>query len=208
MNKKSFAFTLAEMLVVMTLIGIIGIIIIAGVKLYNPTLKGNITKAKRIHEEIDQILTLILTEKTPAYSLEYINDSNGNFSITDNDAAGRLAGLFSEYSNYVDRSFDSNNKYFSEPIVNYDGKSTTKKLNSLYSNFKMSTDGVIWGFRTYNSCSSTETMADFPGIKGKFSVNNICGSIFYDVNAFKKPNRLGYDQFIVPINAVGTFWEK
>lgn len=216
MKKCTLAFTLSEMLIVMAILGIIAILLLAAIKVYNPTSKGNINKGKRVLEEIDQAITLILAERTPDATLTYIKDSKGAFSIEDSDATGRLAEVFKNYVNFIDNAEKINYKYknksaesyYSSNIINYNKQSTGKVLKDLYSNFMIAADGTIWGFRTYNSCSSTEELADPPGIQGKFSVPNICASVFYDVNAYKGPNKLGYDQFIIPINTTGTYYNK
>ena len=213
---KKLGFTLPEAMIVMVIIGIIASLVIIAIRPVDTTKKGNITKAKRVFEEIDQAITLILTEHTPAGTLTYIDTDNGPFSITDANAADKLAPLFKKYVNYVDGAekleYQYKDKktsdYYNSEILDYNSKSTGQVLKNTFSNFMISPDGVIWGFKTYSSCSSTETLADPPGIEGKFSVSNICASIFYDVNAYKGPNKLGSDQFIVPINTTGTYFVK
>ena len=214
--KRFIAFTLAETILVMVIVGLIASFLIVAINPYNPTKLENVTKATRVLEEIDQIMTLIIAEHTPAGTLTYINTSQGPFSIEDENATGKFALLFKEYVNQVENAEKiiyrfrekKSTDYYNSVILDYDKSSTGKILKNTFSDFMISSDGVIWGFKTYNSCSATELLANPPGIEGKFSVSKICASIFYDVNAYKPPNKLGSDQFIIPINTIGTYYVK
>ena len=62
---------------------------------------------------------------------------------------------------------------------------------------------MIIGFRTYEGCDKTEKNVNPPKFKRKYELPNICGSIFYDINAYGKPNKLGSDQFIIPFDKRG-----
>ena len=98
-------------------------------------------------------------------------------------------------------------RYFTGPLLNYDKTSTGNALKDTYSNFIYTNDGVVIGFRTYTSCATTETNANPPTYRGKYSVANSCGSIFYDINGFKGPNKLGSDQYIIPLGLQGIKYE-
>ena len=41
-----------------------------------------------------------------------------------------------------------------------------------------------------------------------YEVTESCGSVFYDVNAYKKPNKLGSDQFIIPVGLRGMQFDN
>ncbi len=202
-------FSLSETVLVMVIAGVIAILYAAGIKLYNPTQKGFDVKSKKILENIDQTITLILANHAPNFTLTYLNDSQGSFSVNDEGATTRLAGLFKENLHIVDMEIEPKyNSYYSSPIKDYNGSSTGVVLNSAYDNFMMSTNGVIYGFRLYSTCNSEENLANPPLVRGKYKVYNICGSVFYDVNAYKGPNKLGSDQYIIPIDTNGTEYKK
>ena len=78
------------------------------------------------------------------------------------------------------------------------------KLKDIYSEFFYVNDGILMGLRFYSGCNASEMYANPPLHKGKFQVDNICGSVFYDVNSFKEPNKLGSDQYIIPITKRGV----
>ena len=205
--KKGFSLT--ETVLVMVIAGIIAILYAAGIKLYNPTQKGFDVKSKKILENIDQAITLILAHHAPNFTLTFLNDTQGSFSINDEGASGRLAALFKENINIIDMEIEQKyNSYYSSPIKDFNGTSTGITLNSVYDNFMMSANGVIYGYRLYSTCNSDEELANPPLVRGKYKVSNICGSIFYDVNAYRGPNKLGSDQYIVPIDANGTEYKK
>lgn len=203
-------FTLTEAIVVMILMGIIAVLYFIGIKLYDPTQKGNDVKSKKILENLDQTITLILAKHSPMITMECLNDSKGDFSITDSNATKRLADLFKEQLVIMDRSIEPEyiTSYYSKPILNYDKTSTGLILNVAFSDFMMSENGTIYGFKLYGNCTSDEPNATPPLSRGKYTVKNICGSIFYDVNAYQGPNKLGADQYIIPIDTVGTEIKK
>ena len=204
-NKK--AFTLAEAFIVFVIIGVISVLYSGGIKLYNPTQKGFEVQSQKLLENIDQVFTLILAKHSDSLNLEDLKDEQGNFSITDADATSRFANLFKENVNIIEYSEDTSKAYqdyYASTIKNFDNTSTEVKLNEIYSNFMSSMNGTLYGFRTYQSCSSQETNANPPLAKERKTVNNICGSIFYDVNSLEGPNKLGSDQYIIPFDALGS----
>jgi len=210
-NFKTKAFTLAEVAIVLVLIGIIGLLYSAGVKLYNPTQKGFDVQGQRVLEDIDQVFNLIFAKHSESFVLTDLNDENGNFSITDNDAAPRFAAFFKEFLNTLelqDKDIAKVKEYYASEIVDYNRTSTGIKLNSKYSNFMNSASGTIFGFRLYKSCSANEKNANPPLEKSRRTVKNICGSIFYDVNNYRGPNKLGSDQYIIPFDINGSEIKK
>ena len=103
----------------------------------------------------------------------------------------------------MEKSVDTSDKYFANNLINYKREATSVKLADDYKNLFYAADGTLFGIRTYNSCTSTENIANPPNDRETSSVTNICGSIFFDVNGFKKPNKLGSDQYIIPIDKRG-----
>ena len=208
---KKTAFTLSEAILVLAIMGIIGLLYSAGMKLYNPTQKGFDIQASKALESIDQVFNFIFAKHSTSFNLTDLHDKNGNFSITDENVLPRFVALFKEYVNTLDLqdgNLDKVKDYYASDIINYDRTSTGLKLKDTYSNFITSTNGTIFGFRLYKSCSADELNANPPLSQKRKKVSNVCGSIFYDVNNYKGPNKLGSDQYIVPFDEQGAEIKK
>ena len=67
---------------------------------------------------------------------------------------------------------------------------------------------MLVGDKFYGSCDATENLANPPLERKKYAVTEICGSVFYDVNAYKKPNKLGSDQYIIPVGLRGMKYDN
>ena len=198
---KKNAFTISEAIIVLVILGIIAGLSIAGVKLYNPVDKGNQTLSWKMAENIESA--------TLSYDdFLRIKDGGGYFSIEDANITKRISDLYTNYLSDVKYGVDLNNDYFSSEILDYDRSSTGETLKNAYSNFFYVTDGMLIGFRFYQSCKSIEKNANPPEHKGRYSMDDVCGSIFFDINAFKKPNKLGSDQYILPFGVRGIEYNK
>lgn len=196
---KKIGFTISEAALTMAIIGIIVALAVAGVKMFNPTDKGRDTLSIKMAENIEAAALEILVNHCSLDNFKRINDGFGNFSIEDSNITKRMADLFAKYLSNIDYKINLENEYFSKPIINYDKTSTNVILKNKFSNFYYMADGVIVGFRFYQGCNKQEELSNPPMHRGKYTETNICGSIFYDINAFDKPNKLGTDQFILPV---------
>lgn len=172
---------------------------LAGVKLYAPTEEGQTTLSWKMAENIESATLQILLNHSSYDDFLRIKDGGGYFSIEDPDITKRMSDLYSKYLSDISYNVDLTNEYFSEEIQDYNKTSTGEKLKDAYSNFFYVTDGMLIGFRFYQSCTATEKNSNPPEHRGRYSINKICGSIFYDINSFKGPNKLGSDQYILPV---------
>ena len=205
---KKNAFTISEAIIVLVILGIIAGLSVAGVKLYNPVDKGNQTLSWKMAENIESATLQILLNHSSYDDFLRIKDGGGYFSIEDANITKRISDLYTNYLSDVKYGVDLNNDYFSSEILDYDRSSTGETLKNAYSNFFYVTDGMVIGFRFYQGCNSIERNANPPEHKGRYSISDICGSIFFDVNAFKKPNKLGSDQYILPLGVRGVEYNK
>ncbi len=196
---KKLAFTLTEAIIIMVILGIILGLSIAGIKLYNPVDKSNRTLSWKMAENIESATLQILLNHSSYDDFLRIKDDKGYFSIEDANITKRMSDLYSKYLSDINYNVDKSNEYFSNEILDYDRSSTSEKLKDVYSDFFYVTDGMLIGFRFYGSCSAVEKNSNPPEHKGKYAINNICGSIFFDINSFKEPNKLGTDQYILPV---------
>lgn len=87
-------------------------------------------------------------------------------------------------------------------------KSTIGKLTDSYSNFFYLQDGNLLGFKFYGNCTSMGSYSTPPNYTSAISIDDICASIFVDVNGTKNPNKLGSDQYIIPIDSRGIKFDN
>ena len=206
-TKKSRGFTLSEAIVVMSLLGIIAAITIPQLLINNPTKKGWDTLAEKTVGILIQANTQILIFDTKLDDFSRLIHNGTEFSITDTDATSKVSDLYKKYISHVVGKIKLTDKYFTSALIDYDRVSTGASLKDTYSNFLYTNDGVVIGFRTYGACDATEANTNPPTYTKKYSVANVCGSIFLDVNGFKKPNKLGSDQYIIPLGLRGIKYE-
>ena len=205
--RKIKAFTFAEAILVIAIIGVIAAITIPQMLVENPTKRGWDTMAEKVAGILVQANTQILIFDTKLDDYTMLIHNGTGFSITDTGAAAKFADLHKKYIAHTVGTIDLTDKYFTGNLIDYNRVSTGAALKDTYSNFLLTNDGVVMGFKTYGTCSATEPNANPPMHREKSSVANSCGSIFYDINGFKKPNKLGSDQYIIPFGIRGIKYE-
>lgn len=204
---KKRAFTLTETLVILLIMAIIFAIYMSVYSVPNPTKEGWTTISEKTEIALEQASTGILLNNCIYDDYKKMRDSNGYFSIEDKNIEKRFSDLYKRYLQDVDINIDSTNEYFSKNIKGAKKELSNVPLKDLYNNFFLIQDGVLVGFRLYNSCSATEKLTSPAGYNGVYETNDICGSIFYDVNSYAKPNKLGLDQHIVAIYSRGLKYD-
>ena len=206
-KKKRKGFTLAETVLIFVILGIIACIVLPQLLLSDPSKEGKLTLARKMGEYLTQASIEILLYDAVLDDFSRLKDNDGYFSIEDNNITPRMAKLYQKYLKDVDLKINIDKDYFSKELLDYDGTSIGSKLNNLYSNFFYVNDGMVLGFRFYGSCDVSEMNSIPPGFQERYEIKEICGSVFYDTNAFIKPNKLGSDQFIIPIGKRGIKYE-
>ncbi len=205
-QKAKKAITLSEAMITMVIFGIIAIVVVPILLYHNPMKSGNETMARKTAEVIEQAAVQIIANNSIYDNYTYLKDKNGYFSIEDADAKDRMPVLFKEYLNYLDLKIDLNHEFYNKELKDVKKHSLGITLKDAYSGFFWNQSGAIIAFRFYEGCTNTEQNANPPEQKGVFAVENICGSIFYDSNGYKKPNLIGNDQYILPINKRGIIY--
>lgn len=190
---------MAEAVIVMAILGFIAILYNASVQLYNPTEKNWQTLSKKMATNFEDATTSILLKNATLDDFTSLADGNDHFSINDSDATPKMAKLYRKYLSDIILDVDTSKEYFNQELTDYNKTKLGIKLKDIYSEFFFVNDGVLMGLRFYPTCNSSEMYANPPLHKGKFQVDGICGSVFFDVNAYKEPNKLGSDQYIIPI---------
>lgn len=206
-SKKINAFTLPEALLVLIIIGIIAAITIPQLLVDDPAKRGWTTLAEKTVGSLIQASTEILIYDAGLDDFTSLTYNGKRFSVEDIDITSDMSGLYGKYIANSTQDVDLNDEYFSKPLATYDKNALDKTLKELYSDFFIGNDGVLIGFRFYGGCDKTEENVVLPAKRNRYSVNNICGSVFLDVNGYKKPNKLGSDQYIVPIAKRGIVYE-
>ena len=204
---KIAAFTLSEVLVTLLIMAFIFAAVITGMKFLNHTEKGLKTLSDKTLQNIDSTLSQIMLHDCVYDDFSKIKFNDDYFSLEDNNASEKFSKLFQKYLKSVDTAINYNDKYFSNAVVDYKKNPVGINLKDNYNNFFVTQDGILIGFRFYDNCKAAENNAVLPSEKQRFSIDNVCASIFYDVNGIQKPNKLGYDEFIVPIDEKGIKYE-
>lgn len=187
---KKSAFTMAEAVLVMTILGIIATIMITTLKPAEFKEKGLAVLAKKVLSEIDTATTQILLNNTSDGTFQNIYQSgtstlfsaNQN-SVNANDSA-KLGTLYKKYLTATRKPCSDANC----PCNSYSTKFFLK-------------DGVCIGISVGKPASSTDTW--FPGETNSTSMQPNYGLIFYDVNGADEPNVLGKDRFLMPLGREG-----
>ena len=206
-NIKKVAFTLSEAMIVIVIMGVIGAILIPQWKAVNPTQRGWTTIANKMAVNLTQATTEMLALNASLDDLTILRQGDKVFSIADSNVTPKMADLFMQYLSNIDMRVDTTKEYFSQDILDYKRNPTGDKINS-YSNFHFAQDGILIGYKFYGTCAATEKNANPPEETVKYEVTESCGSVFYDVNAYKKPNKLGSDQYIIPVGIRGMKYDN
>ena len=177
-SKVKKGFTLAEVLLVITIVGIIASYTV-------PDLVMNVTKMQRI----------VAAKKTYSAISNAVNsvreDNNGTLKGMTGDSF--YQALLSKFSviHVFDRLQQGNTESFYMDVHFLDGTNTNPALGSY--NFQL-IDGAIIG-TSYSDATCTANLG--------YGVNYFCGLIKFDINGAKSPNTLGEDIFFVFITNDG-----
>lgn len=195
MEKNKRAFTLAEVLIVLAIIGVVAAMTI-------PTLLNNydktayITALKKFYSNTNQVLSLMAAD----------NGCPGDIACT---------GLFSNHSDGGKYFGDTFAKYFKvsqncglsntgDPgPINCWADSINKAYDGSNSSFNKNDDDFYYKFTTIDGMSVGVTVVeDFAfdcktsySKKGNGPMSKICGYLDVDINGRKGPNREGRDVF-------------
>lgn len=193
-NKTQIAFTLAEMLLTIFLIGVV-----AGIAL--PTLKdtsdknANIALVKKAYSNATNAFAQLQAELgSPIY---WMNPLDNKRVFTSGDSVG-VASLFKR--KITSQSFDDYDgaTYLNGSASDSDAMKDPQygsKISYSGNNTFRSSDGLYWFFsETYTGCQRS--------VQGQ--TYDLCGLIMVDINGVKKPNRLGIDVFVFDITTDGV----
>ena len=184
MNKKIKAFTLAETLVTLMIIGVIAAITIPTLK-ENSDKDANIALLKKANSTAGNMFADLRAKYGPA---PYWTYKNQRVFKTGQDATAREL-----YSTSL--SLASNTLPSGYSAMNLKGETLGKEaeIDGTKTDFTrplITADGMMWfPSQGYGNCSGT---------------NKRCGLLAVDVNGAKKPNRMGVDLFVFNITPDGA----
>ena len=169
---KAAAFTLAEVLITLAIIGVVAALTLPGlIQKYEE--KATVTKVQKIYS--------VLTNAYNLAKLEYGEATEWGLSYKSEDAE-TLLDIFSKYikHNKVCHINDKTGCFPDVPYKDFNG-THTMQFTSERTYMQMS-DGTLIMFNTTSVLNPT----------GKSS---LIAQIYVDINGFKSPNRRGYDFF-------------
>lgn len=171
---RLMAFTLAEVLITLGIIGVVAAMTL-------PTLqqkideRQNITALKKFYTEFANATNLLISDQSEP----------GSWGLRDNDAdsSQRVLEMYQKQLNMIKVCVEGDSSCFPFPVHKYDG--TVLITETQYNS---------WALKSFILNNGTTAF---------FDVNNGNFSVFFDVNGFKNPNKLGVDVFAWAVNANG-----
>lgn len=211
-TKQKPAFTLAEVLITLGIIGIVAAITLPALIQKNNEIELT-SRAKKAYSALNQAVKMFeVKNETPG-------DIRGLFEAKDNSPdAVQLAEDFSKYFNGAKVCKNKNqsgcaNYYYkiSYASPRTDGNGTLTDWNGTEPKIILA-DGTVIGIVQYQSCywKQTGNQTDQYGniIKGPDGnpltstwMSTVCGDIIMDTNGPKRPNKFGADAFSIQIYA-------
>jgi len=193
------AFTLAEVMITLLIIGIIASLTIPG--LINSTNKAEyVTKLKKEYSVLNQAFNLIALDAGGSI----VNDDNISSSIGGATTAANAMNTFATKLNIVKNCGSGMGCWYDSPLKYLDGSVWVAALDTSFngqSGKAILADGAMMRVTiNANSCAGA----------GQFSVDSplygsTCGIIFIDVNGASGPNQMGRDYFQFSITKYGIY---
>lgn len=185
MNKKQ-AFTMAEAILVMTILGIIATIMITTLKPTEFKEKGLRILGKKVLSEIDTATSQILINNSQMGTMATLYKAGTAEVFAAEDSPDDMGVLYKTYltatrETVPEDSFCSNgaNKFYLK-------------------------DGACMGIAD----TTTELETIFPGETANYSVTPKRGVIYVDTNGIEEPNVIGKDQFVFPLANEGIMFAE
>ena len=170
--KSKSAFTLAEVLITLVIVGIVSVMVISPI-ISDVKDKQDVIKLKKTYSAID-------------YAIKSASSEYGSVKFWEND--DNVHDYISKRLSVVRKNFSFNTipEYF--PHYNLNGNRNEAHI-ALYQKAMILNDGVFVGTSinptSWSRCSSNN--------------NEACFGFFVDINGAKRPNRYGYDMFIFDV---------
>lgn len=184
---KRRAFSLAEVLITLTIIGVVASMTI-------PTLMQNYQKkqystgAEKFYSQFNQVLQQMAVDGGTIGNISQYFGTNSTATVG--------ATIASYYKVVKECGTTAGDECFAVFDDNYDGSANTTSdwTNGASPNYKFVTaDGMSFAIASYNnSCTQNRGFAAAPDSP---TYNSTCGTVYIDVNGKNKPNNFGRDVF-------------
>lgn len=196
---KKNAFTLAEQLLVIIILGVFAVGLINTVKPNNIKKDVYIKTAKSVYVQIEFATKSILAKNTNNYTFLRLKDASGEFSIASSSSLSRLVALYKKsLVSLRNKTLDST--YKAKALT--DGTTTLTLKPQDFSGFFIK-NGAYFGVKLHGNCTTTVSYIYDPSTPDKRSRTNTCGIVFLDLNEKEQPNMLGVDQYILALGKLG-----
>ena len=193
---KKNAFTMAEVILVMVILGIIATIMITTLKPQSSKDQGLAIQAKKVVSELDGAASRILMNDTKLGNFTELvdpTDKTKDFSTSTTGNGAKLGQLFKKYLTATrTQCKDATCPCFGQGEENGGGNSE----------FFLK-DGTRVAIKT----GLVDVDSIFPGESDSVSGTASNGFIFIDINGAEEPNALSKDQFYIPLGTEGINYE-
>ena len=186
--KKILAFTLAEVLLSMTIIGVIAALTIPSLKRSTDS-KEFVASAQKAYAAISQTTTLLETENGPLQFWKWKDDS-------------AIVDMYVKKMNTVENC-KKNGGCFKDGYETYALNSATSTNYNQGSAYTFATaDGMVWIYEKVGTYDRTSRKCN--GSEGSY-IKNTCGVFRVDTNGSDEPNTIGVDLLCFQIRADGVY---
>ena len=194
---KKNAFTMAEVILVMVILGIIATIMITTLKPQSYKDQGLAIQAKKVVSELDGAASRILMNDTKLGNFtELVDPANKALDFKTN-ATGNGAKLGQLFKKYLTATRTECKSKAQCPCFGEGDDSTSGNAEFFLK------DGTCVAIKT----GSLSVNSIFPGESDSVSGTATNGRIFIDINGAEEPNALSKDQFYIPLGTEGINYE-
>lgn len=192
MNHKS-AFTLAEVLITLLIIGVVASIIVPSI-INDMQKEEYVTGAKKTFSVLNQAAALIKMDNGGTYA--------GAFS-----SSADTVNKFAEKLSYVTKCTSATNDgtcwhLDNSMMLTLDGRNWGSTSQSTAQAIKLNDGSLIWFVFVNKDCNNNSTWSlDTTDPNNPF--NYVCTLFVIDINGFKSPNRMGRDLFEILLTIKG-----
>ncbi len=193
---KTKAFTLAEVLVTLSVIGIIAAFVLPGViRKYQESI--NVTKLREVYSQLNAAFNVAVQQFGPPQYWGLLNSSTNNF-----DEDGKQYGYIPSENIPYERLLiglkkeliDGKEKAY-QPEAMHGGGGIITKQRPIY-RLSNGTTLLYPAYISSGKCTASGGTAPY---------TNICGDIKVDLNGFAPPNKYGHDVFVFYFTKKGFF---
>jgi prepilin-type N-terminal cleavage/methylation domain-containing protein len=193
-NKSNLAFTLAEVLITLLIIGVVASLVIPNI--INDTQKAeSVTGLKKAYSDVSQAFKLLQVENGGSIVPVFSDDTTTGWGN------GTALNAFLTKMNFMKNCGNSMGCWYNTQRYFLGGSVDTPNLDNTWNGRyekAILLNGSLMLLGVYSSNCTYDVGS------GPLS-NSVCGSINIDVNGIKKPNKLGRDHFVFWVTQTGIY---